>query len=167
MMPKLTSRPLTKAEFENYEKDLLIWYANELIKAGICTAENAATTAKSDVIRLCPKGLESENCYFQYLINNENKEIGFLWYSIRKINGFDENPLIFICDIKVFDNYRGQGYGRAMMEYVEEQTKGHNLDKILLNVFDENEVAKKLYLSLGYEVLQEGIGSAAMLKKLN
>lgn len=167
MNKALNSRPLTQMEFEQYEKELLIWYTEELITSGICTPENAEATAKEDIVRLCPNGLESPNCYFQYLLSDKNEEIGFLWYCLRKIDELEEKDIIFICDVKIFEVYRGQGYGRALMEYVEAETRNHNLDKIILNVFDKNEVAKNLYTSMGYEVIHEGIGSAAMLKNLS
>ena len=58
--------------------------------------------------------------------------------------------MIFIYDVEIDEAHRGKGYGRAAMELAEEQARALGIGRIELNVFGGNEVARKLYLSLGY-----------------
>ena len=54
--------------------------------------------------------------------------------------------------INVEENFRAQGYGYLIMLKVEEIARKHNVEKITLNVFAFNTVARGLYEKLGYEI---------------
>ena len=45
---------------------------------------------------------------------------------------------------------RGNGYGRCLMELVEEQAHSDGIARIELNVYGDNRRARSLYESLGY-----------------
>ncbi len=70
-----------------------------------------------------------------------------LWLAERESGG---RQVIFIYDVEIDEAHRGKGYGRAAMELAEEQARALGIGRIELNVFGGNEVARKLYLSLGY-----------------
>ncbi|MFC1481525.1 ribosomal protein S18-alanine N-acetyltransferase [Candidatus Neomarinimicrobiota bacterium] len=54
-------------------------------------------------------------------------------------------------NIAVHPDYRGQGIARALMATVDQYGKERNCDRVLLEVRKDNEIANRLYLSLGYE----------------
>lgn len=57
--------------------------------------------------------------------------------------------------ITVAERYRGQGVGRALMEGLEDWARARGVTRLVLGVYDTNDVARRLYDSLGYEV--EGV----------
>jgi len=55
--------------------------------------------------------------------------------------------------IIVVKEHRHVGVGRSLMVSCEEIGLEHDFTKIILSTFEDNEVAKKLYLDLGYRVV--------------
>ncbi len=58
----------------------------------------------------------------------------------------------FVCAIAVYEAFRGQGIGAALMERVEERARECGCPSLSLLVFDVNDGAKRLYERLGYRV---------------
>ncbi len=54
--------------------------------------------------------------------------------------------------IAVLPQHRGKGYGRKLMEAMEEYAKEEEVTSIMLEVRESNEAAKKLYTAYGFEV---------------
>jgi GNAT superfamily N-acetyltransferase len=75
------------------------------------------------------------------------ERIGLLWIARQRREGVQT---AWIYDITVEEALRGQGYGRAIMEAAEEQARSLGVTRLELNVFGDNEVARRLYTSLGY-----------------
>ncbi|MDR1017469.1 MAG: GNAT family N-acetyltransferase, partial [Lachnospiraceae bacterium] len=59
---------------------------------------------------------------------------------------------IWIEEIYIREEGRGQGLGREFIEYIKELSKG-KVKRIRLEVEDDNQGAKKLYKSLGFKEL--------------
>ena len=59
---------------------------------------------------------------------------------------FDTVEVEFLC---VKESCRGKGYGRALLQYVEEQAENDGRKRILLNTYSFQ--APEFYRSLGYE----------------
>jgi diamine N-acetyltransferase len=82
-------------------------------------------------------------------IYDENTPVGFLMY------GFNfEHPKqqAFILRLMVDDKYQGKGYGRFGMERMLEIFRAHErIMEVGISYEPENEVARKLYASLGFE----------------
>jgi ribosomal protein S18 acetylase RimI-like enzyme len=55
-----------------------------------------------------------------------------------------------VYSIEIYEPFRGRGYGRQAMLLAEDEVREKGLSHIALNVFGGNEVARSLYLSLGY-----------------
>jgi len=52
--------------------------------------------------------------------------------------------------LKIEEQERGRGYGRAAMELAEKEARRRGLERLELNVFGDNHAARSLYRSLGY-----------------
>jgi ribosomal protein S18 acetylase RimI-like enzyme len=55
-----------------------------------------------------------------------------------------------VYDISIDPDQQGRGYGRAAMRLAEDEARARGMDRIELNVFGGNEVARGLYRSMGY-----------------
>lgn len=81
-----------------------------------------------------------------YIFEEEDKFIGWLRYNLF----WDNTP--FINMLYILDEYRGQGFGRLAVEFLEEELKslGH---KTLLTSTASNEYAQHFYNKLGYKTI--------------
>ncbi len=62
----------------------------------------------------------------------------------------EEDKSYYICDIGLFEQYRGNGIGSRFMELAEIKSGELGLNKLSLIVFEQNKGAKRLYERLGY-----------------
>ena len=89
-----------------------------------------------------------------FIYEDNNKVIGHLFLEIRE---YEANVIIpykslFIDDLCVLKEYRGQGIGKELMEYAFEYAKRIGARNIELNVWNKNDSAIKFYESLGLTV---------------
>ena len=62
-------------------------------------------------------------------------------------------PSVFLEQITVAASCRRRGYGRAMLEALEELLAADGVEELRLNVFVGNQAARGLYSAAGYEEL--------------
>ncbi|MGN7116803.1 GNAT family N-acetyltransferase [Lysinibacillus odysseyi] len=81
------------------------------------------------------------------VIEAEDALVGFTMY------GFvPEDQQYVICRLMIDHKFQGKGYGRKAMELIiAELQKNEDCDAIYLSTEPHNEVAKKLYKSLGFK----------------
>jgi GNAT superfamily N-acetyltransferase len=63
----------------------------------------------------------------------------------------EEAQCLWIYDIRIDDARRGRGYGKAAMLFAEGEARRRGYNRVGLNVFGGNAIARNLYLSIGYE----------------
>ena len=80
---------------------------------------------------------------------------------------FAARPLVNIHDLAVLPAYRGQGVGRALLEAVERKARELNCCKLTLEVFENNEKARRTYEAAGFAqaMYAEAAGGAIFLSK--
>jgi ribosomal protein S18 acetylase RimI-like enzyme len=142
---KLSS--MTEEEYKRWAPRSRQSYAQDKMKANGLTLGEAEKIAEQDFLRILPEGLNSKDNFLFTAKNEEDTILGFVWYCLR---GMEDNRRAFICDILVVEQFRGQGYGRQMMEQVEQEARKQGLKRVGLHVFGFNAAAIKLYQSLGY-----------------
>ena len=119
-------------------------YKATLIETGM-SEESAQANIAMNTEALFPGGsLREGNFLFNVL--SDNQIVGDLW--IARQTG--DASTYFIYDIEILESYRGQGLGRLTMQAGEEFVRQQGGSALELNVFWINEVARSLYLSLGY-----------------
>ena len=96
-----------------------------------------------------PTGLQTANHYFYHIKNDQLQTCGYLWFGERDQDG---KRKIFIYDILVEENFRGNGFGKWMLQWLEQETLKLNLQEISLHVLAYNHVARGLYESMGFEM---------------
>jgi ribosomal protein S18 acetylase RimI-like enzyme len=140
-------RPMRDDEFTAWLPLMRERYAADMVEQAGMSEERAHAKAEDDIARLFPGGVRSAQ-HSLYLIEVDGEAAGDLWLTER-----DETlePCLFVYDITVDEQHRGRGYGRTAMLFAEAEARRRGIDRVALNVFGGNEVARRLYRSLGYE----------------
>jgi len=71
------------------------------------------------------------------------------------MNVVDEGHILNCC---IAPQWQGQGYGRRLMAHLLEVARGHRTQELFLEVRISNVIAKRLYESLGFEVIAQRRG---------
>lgn len=152
-------KSMNSEEFDQFSADSKNRYIVDKIKANGMTPDEAKKMADADFARILPDGYQSKDNFLFNIVDPENNNVGYLWYCIR---GALNNKKAFIADILIRDKFRGKGYGRETMLLLEADVKSRGLKHIGLHVFGFNEVAIKLYQSMGYQttdlVMEKNLG---------
>lgn len=156
----LKLRKMTDEEFDKFAEWDIIDYSKELIKAGLSSEDDAIKDAKKSFDDFLPQGNHTKDNYIYVIANDNNDDIGFIWYQ-----KFEED-IAFICDFLIIDKFRRCGYGRQTLFQVEKDAKEKGLKKILLNVFKSNVPAFSLYKSLNYEIRDQEGENISMIKDI-
>ena len=124
-------------------------YARSMIDHGGFAPEAATAKAEADMEQLFPGGAPTPE-QLVFVIEADGEPVGDLWVAERK-DVSSGRPCLFVYDVHVDDAHQGRGYGKAAMLFAEEEARRRGLDRVALNVFGRNEIARRLYQSLGYE----------------
>jgi ribosomal protein S18 acetylase RimI-like enzyme len=137
-------RPMTEAEFVDWEAAGRLRYAESWIERGVPAVE-ANAKAKRDHEQLLPQGVASEGMTLSVL-EHEGTRVGTQWLGSREGLGF-------VYNVETDRAHRGRGHGRALMLLAEAQSVAAGRPAVSLNVFAGNSPAERLYESLGYETV--------------
>lgn len=145
----VTIRPMTEADYAAYVPRATEAYAAELSRNNLVSEEEAlARSARSFETEL-PDGIHTPDQRLFIAEDAEGRLVGYLWLA-RKA----ETDTLFIYDIEVITERRGEGFGRRLMELVEVEGRVMGLSRIELNVHADNDVARSLYESAGYREMR-------------
>jgi len=147
---KLTLRPMTRAEWDEWMPRQMAGYAEHIAASGVMSEANAWEKAKSDTARSFHAGFETPGqLLFRMLA--DGAAVGWLWIAVP---GPDYDRLMaWVYNIEVDPAHRGHGYGRAAMIRAEDEARSRGMTSLGLNVHGQNKVARSLYDGLGYDVM--------------
>lgn len=114
----------------------------DLIRDYGMSADQARAKALTEIDGRRPAG------HSVFVIEVDSELVGHLWLVERR-DAYE--PTLVVYDIDVDEPYRGRGYGKAAMVFVEEEARRRGLARIALHVGGRNDVARNLYRSLGFE----------------
>ncbi len=98
--------PMTEAEYRGWVDGRTADYVAQRIAAGE-PAEVAEQTGREQMATLLPDGLASADTHL--LVGRHGEEVvGTLWLSTAR-------PMVYVYDVEVREELRGQGYGAALM----------------------------------------------------
>jgi ribosomal protein S18 acetylase RimI-like enzyme len=138
---------MTDMEFAAFRVRAIHDYATEKVAAGEWPAERAQGLAERQTDTLLPDGKDTEG---MFIVMAEAEEVGAVGYAWLALEG-PEVSSAWIYDISIDEEHRGKGYGRALLNGLEQVAREHDLDSIALNVFAGNGYARQLYERAGYE----------------
>jgi ribosomal protein S18 acetylase RimI-like enzyme len=144
----LRLRPMTEAEFRRWVTDVVPVYASELEESLRLTPEEAGGKAHDDVHSMLPRGLDTPDHWLWVVLDEDGERVGHLWMARETMGGA---PRAYVYDIEIDPPHRGRGLGREAMLLAEREAVARGLERIDLNVWSVNVVARALYRSLGYE----------------
>lgn len=138
----LTFQKMSEAEFKLYEAQAISEYADNKKQAENLTPEAALKLAQDSYGELIPNGIHSKGHFF-YSIILEEKSIGMIWLA-------DQKTSAYIYDFLIDDKFRGKGYGKASLAWLETEVLKLGFNSIKLHVFEHNHYARALYEKVGY-----------------
>ncbi|MCI4372950.1 MAG: GNAT family N-acetyltransferase [Thermoplasmata archaeon] len=150
-MTTLRFVPLAQPEYDRWWASSIREYAEEHVKSGNWTAEEAAAKSEGEFRKLLPQGTATPGHYlFGVEDPAEHNLVGVVWFRADRGPEAPLPPVLFIYDLIVFEAHRGKGYGTQAMGLIEDQARLLGFDTISLHVFGHNTVALSLYRKLGY-----------------
>lgn len=87
-----------------------------------------------------------------FVAKNEERMLGYAFCVIKKTEGdniLKDMKTLYIDDLCVDENERGNGIGRALYEHVKDYAKELGCYNLTLNVWECNAGAKRFYESMG------------------
>lgn len=144
MSVEISLREMSVAERHAYRDHAVEGYIADMVGAGFLDERTARLKADRDYDHLLADPAEE----WQH-VTRDDVVVGSVIWAIR---ADDEGAHLFIHDIEIFADYRGQGLGRLAMGAMIAEGRRKNVDAVLLNVFENNVVARSLYRSLGFAV---------------
>ncbi|TCP26617.1 GNAT family acetyltransferase [Scopulibacillus darangshiensis] len=140
--------PMTQNDFAQYTSSAIKEYADEKVKAGTWTIDEALTKSSREYQRLLPDGMDSHHQYLYVIADSEGRKIGWLWYKFDERHPQKE---AFIFDFKIFEEKQGLGYAKAALRALDDLAVKRGIKKISLHVFSHNKRAIYLYEKLDYK----------------
>jgi len=147
-LPVIAVREMTDGEFTAFRLLMIEDYAQRMVSNYGLPLDEMREHGVKLFDSALPRGFSTERCIFYTVTSGDSSEIvGFLWCSIdedRKRGQIDE--------IFVLEPYRGKGFGKKILGFVDEKMREMRMRRIALHVFADNTVAVELYRKHGYRV---------------
>ncbi len=86
-----------------------------------------------------------EQGYTYYLIQPGQKAIGYAGICLNK-----EKDELFVSKLYLLSSQRGKGYGKQVMQFLENMARKHQVSKISLTVYHKNTTAIQAYKKMGF-----------------
>ncbi len=140
-------------------------YADQKSRAGFWSREESLARAREEIQGFVGPDPAARGHAFFFGADDDGRRVGWVWYGpVPDENASRDERWLF--QIKVEESFRGQGFGRGLLEALERHLLDERVSALRLNVFRWNTVAIALYRSAGYEVLSEGERNLELRKSL-
>ncbi|WP_407563767.1 GNAT family N-acetyltransferase [Streptomyces sp. 184] len=137
-------RPMAAAEYPDWRIAEADTYAQRWRERGM-SPDEARSRSRADHDDLLPAGAATPDVALRVL-EHDGAAVGTVWIALR--------PLIatggYVYSVAVAPEHRGRGHGRTLMRVAERECLAAGLPTLGLHVFAGNDVALRLYESLGY-----------------
>ncbi len=148
-MTEVRLRPMREDEFDAWRSWAVREYADDMMRNRSMPDEAALSRAAKEMDELLTAGISTPGHHLLVAEDDVTGDrVGYLWYGPRS-SGADPN-VAWLYDVYVEEELRGGGLGRRLMEALEVQVRSDGHHRIELNVFGDNDRARRLYDSMGY-----------------
>ncbi|MGC8515802.1 MAG: GNAT family N-acetyltransferase [Thermoplasmata archaeon] len=141
----LDFKPMSRDEFSAYWKYSVESWKRDMDEAGLIEKGISFEKAEEYVKKFLPNGIDTPGHHLMHIMDDE-ATIGSIWFEIRD-KGVRE---AYLWDIIINESYRRKGYGTGTMRRLEQFIKKEGAERISLNVFGSNTIARNLYVKMGY-----------------
>jgi GNAT superfamily N-acetyltransferase len=135
---------MTQSEYEAWRARSVAAYAAEHVAAGNWTAEEAPDRAAAEFETYLPQGRATAGSWLWTVFDEAGAAVGILWVAARRPGE------AFIYDIEMAESRRGEGFGTAALNWLDDWARAQGFSSIGLHVFGHNTGAWQLYKRLGY-----------------
>ena len=140
--------PMTEDEFQMYLEYHIQDYAQEHVKSGRWSEEEALEKSAEEYQQLLPQGLQTPNNHlFMVVDEQQEKNVGTLWFALQERAGQQQ---AFVYNVEIFEEFRRRGYASHAFQLLEERVAELGATSIGLHVFGHNRAAREMYEKLGY-----------------
>lgn len=140
--------PMSADEFTAYLAKAVAGYAEEHVKAGNWSADEALQKSEKEFHGLLPDGVASKDNYLYIITDAESgAKVGILWIARMERK---PAPFAFVYDVEIDEAYRRMGYGSQAFSALEDKVKSLGLNEIRLHVFGHSHGARAMYEKLGF-----------------
>lgn len=104
--------------------------------------------------------MKDSNAPIFVAVDENEKVLGYafcVYQSHIEDNNFPDIVTLYIDDICVDENCRGQHVGTALYEYVKAYAKEKGCYNVTLNVWDKNDSAMAFYKKCGFQIQKYGM----------
>lgn len=138
---------MTQAEYDIYIEESCEDYAQERARNFGTPIEDERAAAREQIDDLLEHGLETEHQHIWVLDHADDGNVGHIWVFVNP-----ERQRAFIYDVAIDSAQRGKGYGKAILDLMEQKVRTMGVRSVGLNVFSSNTVARHLYERQGYQI---------------
>jgi ribosomal protein S18 acetylase RimI-like enzyme len=154
--PSVTLRPMTIVEFDAWRDVAIRQHAEQTSRATGRSLEASLDDAAELLPKVLVDGINTRGMDFFVIVDVDDQEIGWLWIGSSP----DDPEAGFVWDIIIEQSRRGRGYGRAAMLAAEQFFAAKGKVRIGLQVAARNDVARRLYEAMGYQVTMTTMSKA-------
>ncbi|MFI6155380.1 GNAT family N-acetyltransferase [Kitasatospora sp. NPDC051170] len=156
----LEARPFDPADLDDWFALSTERYHQALVESGLTEEQARTRTCAVDpaVQSIGNPGVVLRRLHAADGTEGMDGPYGSLWLQLRLRDLPDGEPLAWVMGVEVSPPHRGRGHGRTLMLLAERECLAAGVHNLGLNVFSRNEVAVRLYRSLGYTVTERLYG---------
>ncbi|GAA3346437.1 hypothetical protein GCM10020358_57430 [Amorphoplanes nipponensis] len=144
----LTLVEMDRGDFARRRAPMIASYARAIAAPRGLTEAEAAAEAARDVAEQLPRGPRTRGQFMRKALVG-GAEVGWIWVSLP---GTTRPDSAWISDVEVDPPFRRRGYAAAIITAAEAELASRGVRRIGLNVFGDNDTARRLYDRLGYEL---------------
>jgi GNAT superfamily N-acetyltransferase len=143
----LAIRPIGEDELGGMLAEMHANYVSAIVADGGFDRRTAEEKATADNEAVFPGGRPTPDVGL-YALEVGGARIGRLCIAERP--EILHRGALWILELFIDEAHRGHGYGRRVLKFAEEEAARRGLDRLALNVWAGNEVARNLYREVGF-----------------
>lgn len=147
---------MTIEEFVRRRGPMIQQRAERLAEFGGASLPDALAQAEREMVKFLPEGPRTPGKLWRTAWA-DGEEIGCIWASVLDLV-VSPTTWAWVDWIVVDEQYRRCGYGQAILEAMEAELAGLGVSRLGVNVFSSNDVVRRLYEQLGFEVSKQQRG---------